>query len=848
MSKKKSIRQQDVKALPVEKETWISQHPVWTLLLVTCVVLLVFFSSLMFGGKALLAPDAMSSNALTPFVKAAQERGITPLWIPYIFSGMPSFGSLMSAPGINPVDDLWRSVLNLLHLPSFTFILLNYLLFAGLMYILMRDQKVQPLIALLCGVAVILMPQFIAFTMFGHNTKFLSLVLIPAILLLVRRLLAEKSLLYFSLAALAIGLQTVRAHIQVTYYTFLAIFIYFLFKEIAEYRETKSIKPALYSAALLAGAVVAGLLLSAKLYISVLDYQRFSIRGGGVGLEGGAGLDYDYASNWSFHPLEMITFLIPSFMGYGGETYWGQMPWTDYPLYFGVVIFMLAGVAFVLHRNRMTWSMGVLAIFSLLVSFGSHLPLLYGPMFNMLPYFNRFRVPSMIHIILDIAMVVLAGIGLQAIFDLRQSTARQLNGRRQLFRYLYIFSAIVGIALLFLIFAKSTYMGLAGSGQTALSEAQRLQAYNKSVFDAFKSVFLIGLTLFLINRFLKGALSRFWLSMILLVVVVVDVWMVSAHIVQPRSSGEKAEFFTATPAVDFIKKDNTPYRIFPVLDDKSGNWYAYHFISNINGYSPAKLRIYQEFLEETGLNSQDRFGLNGFLSKYWRIVTRNGELTPQQVPLEQISPSRLQFEAAMLDMLNVKYLIVSHLPLPDPRYKMVYTQQPWVYENTTVLPRAFFVDSTITLGNRRAIFDYMKSGRFDPHRVAILEERPAAAIAAASGNTAEVTATDIHEIRIQTSVQQTGQLVLSEVYYPSGWRAYIDGQETKIYKTNYILRSIQVPPGRHEVVFVFDPASYHWGVWISAMTLLLLLAGLGYTAWQERHRLFSRNNAEQIIR
>ena len=102
MSKKKSIRQQDVKALPVEKETWISQHPVWTLLLVTCVVLLVFFSSLMFGGKALLAPDAMSSNALTPFVKAAQERGITPLWIPYIFSGMPSFGSLMSAPGINP--------------------------------------------------------------------------------------------------------------------------------------------------------------------------------------------------------------------------------------------------------------------------------------------------------------------------------------------------------------------------------------------------------------------------------------------------------------------------------------------------------------------------------------------------------------------------------------------------------------------------------------------------------------------------------------------------------------------------------------------------------------------------
>jgi hypothetical protein len=125
------------------------------------------------------------------------------------------------------------------------------------------------------------------------------------ILWLVRRMLEDKSLLYFSLAALAIGFQMVRAHIQVTYYTFIAIFIYYLFHEIAEYREKKQIKPVLLSTALLAGAVLAGVLLSAKLYVSVLDYQRFSIRGGGVG---GGGLDYDYASGWSFHPLEMITF------------------------------------------------------------------------------------------------------------------------------------------------------------------------------------------------------------------------------------------------------------------------------------------------------------------------------------------------------------------------------------------------------------------------------------------------------------------------------------------------------------------------------------------------------------
>jgi hypothetical protein len=846
VSKKKSAKLQDTKLLSVEKENLITRHPLWSLWILSFLLLLIFYYPLMMAGKTLMAPDAMSSGALTPFVQDAQQRGMTPLWVPYIFSGMPSFGSLMSAPGINPVDDLFRSASRAVQAPAFTFILLNYLLFAGLVYVLMRDGKVLPLPAIFCGVAAMFMPQFVAFTAFGHNTKFLALVLIPIIIWVVRRLLEEKNLLYFSLTALAIGFQMVRAHIQVTYYTFLALIIYFLFHEIAEYREKKAIKPALISGLLLLGAVIAGVLLSAKLYVSVLDYQRFSIRGGGPGIEGGGGLDYGYASNWSFHPLEMVTFFIPSFMGFGGDTYWGKMPFTDYPLYFSIIILMLSGVALLLRRKRMTWFMGLLVLFALVVSFGNHVPVLYGPMFKILPFFNRFRVPSMIHILLNIGIVALAGYGLQGIIDLRSTVQKHTEKKQTLFRYLYGFAGLIGLAFLFLLFSKTLYLDMAGSGQAPLNEAQRVLAYNKTVLDALKAVILVLLSIVLITQFLKGTLSSLFLSSLLLGLVVVDLWMVDKKILNPRDAVESRDYFSNSAVVDFVKRDPGQFRVFPVLDDKTGNWYTYHFIQNISGYSPAKLRIYQEFLEETGFNSQDRYGLNGFISKYWRIVTRNGQLAPQSVPMEQIGSDRLNFESAMLDMLNVKYLILNHLPLQDPRYKMVYTQQPWVYENTTALPRAFFVDSTVTLHGRKEIFDYMKSGRFDPHRTAILEENAAIPIKAGAGNSATLTSFDIHEIHVDAKVNQAGLMVLSEIYYPAGWKVFVDSRESKIFKTNYILRSVFLQPGEHKIVFKFQPTSYRLGVWISLSTMILLVALLGYQLYVNRHLFIRVKRVEKV--
>ena len=834
MKKKKVAKEKNLAPLQPEKETIISRHPLAVLLVIAFLLLLIFYSQVMLAGKTFQMPDQQSSRATAPFVKEALARGITPLWCPYIFSGMPSFGSLLSAPHVNRLDEFFTGLFRTAMMPEFTFIFFNYLLLALFMFLLMRGLAVEPLPALFSGLAVIFIPQFIAFTAYGHNTKFLAVVLIPVILLLAKKMMEEKNALWFSLTALAIGFQMVRAHIQVSYYTFLLLGIYFLYKEIADFRRSGEFKPLLISAGLLAGAVFAGVLLSMTLYTSVLDYQRYSIRGGSG--EGG-GLEFDYAANWSFHPLEMVTFFIPSFMGFGGATYWGKMPFTDYPLYFSVIVFLLAGLAILLRRDRTTWIMTIVALFSLLVSFGKHLPLLYGPLFKLLPYFNKFRVPSMIHIILDIAMLILAGIGLQALFELRtqlpqlkpMERSRKMKGVK---RYLYAFTGIVLLLVLIVLLGKSIYMGMAGSGGHTLNEAQRLEAYNKALLDSFKSIGLLALAIVLIFQFLKNNLTRLTLTLSLSAMVIFDLIMVDAKIIHPRDKSDEKAFFAATPAVQYLKQEKELYRIFPVLDDKSGNWYMYHLIPNISGYSAAKVRLYQDFLDETGFGSQDRYGLNSFMSKYWRVGMRDNRVTPVEVPLDQIAPERRAFDSAMLDMLNVKYLVLQYLPLNDPRYQPVADpEQIPLYRNTTVLPRAFFADSTRQFTGRKNIFDFMKSGRFDPRRVAIIEENPPFAVAPAGANTAEITRHDLHQIDIAAQVKSPTILVLSEIYYPAGWKAYVDGKETRIFKTNYLLRGLFLRPGDHQIVFKFDPASYRAGKWISTLTLLLLLGLLGYALW-----------------
>ena len=614
---------------------------------------------------------------------------------------------------------------------------------------------------------------------------------------------------------MAVGLQLLRAHTQMAYYTFMMIGLYLIYWMIESVlKKTFSIQ-IVKSVSFVAMALLIGLIMSAWLYLPVQEYAQYSIRGGAVGL------DYDYATSWSFSPQEITTFLIPFFTGFGGETYWGPMPFTDFPLYMGIVPLFFAGICLVLKRDRITLFFTILAVLSLIVSFGKHLPILYGPLFKFLPFFNKFRVPTMILILLQFSVVVLSAWGLHAVINLDKTAQQKVR------KYIYAFTGLCGFIGLSLLIGKGTYLSWIAASPKNLTPQLQETVYKNAVFDGIKMIILAGVSGFFVLHYLRNRIKSNAFLAAMIGLLIIDLWWVGFKIIDPKPQVNEESHFTENEAVRFLKKDNEPFRIYPVADNKPGNWYVSHKIQNILGYHAAKIRSYQSFLENTGLVSRNRFGLPPFMSKYLDVVIKDGQPSLQITAPGQIPPERFQMDNAILDMLNVKYLI-SYYPIPDERFKQVVSSQPSVYENTAVLPRAYFVNELKVVGGEEDFYNLLKSGAFDPSEQAVLEEEPEFDIAPSPENSVQVTSYDIHEIKLEAQVVQPALMVLSEIYYPAGWRAFVNGNETKIYKTNAILRSIFLEPGNHNIEFVFKSRSFTIGIWITFGTLGVLLGVLIY--------------------
>ncbi|HEX9653130.1 MAG TPA: hypothetical protein VGA99_05425, partial [bacterium] len=360
--------------------SFLSKYPHLVLVL----LLLIFYWPVVFGGRSFLAPDKIASLSIEPFIYETLDRGVYPLWNAFIFSGMPSFAGLQSTPFVDLLEAPFRWVILEMfpasHVSSKVFLeiflmLFNYFLFGFFTYWLLKKRTDLAWVALFASVAMVFQPQVVAFAAFGHNTKLATVALLPAIFFLLDELLQKRQVHYFGLLVLAIGSQLLRAHTQMAYYTFMMIGLYLVFWLAEAIRKKEIAVNVVKSLAIGGAAIVIGVAMSAWLYLPVQEYSHYSIRGGDTGL------DYGYATNWSFSPLEMLTFFVPSFVGFGGETYWGSMPFTDFPFYMGIVTLLLAGLALIVRRDRYVTFFAILAGLSLLISFGKNFSVLYDPLF-----------------------------------------------------------------------------------------------------------------------------------------------------------------------------------------------------------------------------------------------------------------------------------------------------------------------------------------------------------------------------------------------------------------------------------------------------------------------------------
>lgn len=770
-----------------------------------CVVLLygvtlVLFRGIIFDNGAFASggDTATAMSYAAAGNRIAQAEGVEVLWMPFFFSGMPTFGNVAYIPrNINYLQNTAQTILNFLYLNGMWTWLIVYCLIGGVgMFFLMRVWEFSRPASLIAAFTVMLSPYTVGLPGEGHGSKLMALSYLPLLVLLAHRLFERRDLLTFGLFSAGVGTLMLTNHMQMVYYVFMMMGLYLVYAAGQDIRNNPV--RALVRVFLFAAGLAVGLAISSYIYLSVYEYAQYSMRGGGTAGTAG-GLAFDYATNWSWHPGEIITLLIPGFYGLKADLYWGPIePWTNTSVYVGLVPILFGVFALVYRRTRLVVFFAVTTLLLVLVSLGRNFSLLYDLLFTALPFFNKFRAPSQLLHLLPFTMGVLAAAGYSALAGALEKGAA--IDRARLTRILLVTGGILGGVLVIALAAKNgLFDALAGSmflkeGEAAEfrqrygTQAQQAMAQiTRMRFDVFwkdyvkfslLAVALIGLVV----AWLRGKVRVWTFATGIIALVVIDLSLVSSKYIEPKPAVALEQSFRPDATVSFLLKQPGLFRVFPLGPQLfMDNTYAYHGLQSAGGYSPAKLKIYQTMLDSCMYEGPDpAFPLN----------------------------------MGMVNMLNVEYLIAPGM-LPEGRFEIVNTDQSrriLTYRNPSRLPRTFFVDTVVTATTDYATFRVLNDSTFNPaHTAVIAATLPAQIVLADPSKPPVVTSYKSREIRIATDTQGPSLLVLSEIYYPAGWKAFVDGKETEIYRTNYLLRSVLVPAGRHEVVYSFDPPLYTLG-------------------------------------
>ena len=761
------------------------------------VIITVLFEPVIFGGKIFSSPDSLSPKAVGMALNdLSVETDEFPLWQPWVFSGMPSAEAFTNLSKLYFPEYLFK----LFFLPGML-IQLFHLLFAGIGgFLLLRHLKCSDWASGLGAIAFMLTPYMVTMVVFGHGSQMMSAAYIPWVFWLTVRLYQNANFWDTGWLAVLLGFQLQRGHAQIAYYTWMLIGAYSLLMLITGLRNLneKAINIRKGFGYFILACLI-GVGISWIIFLPAMEYTPFSIRGGSAG----GGADYNYATGWSFHPKEIMTFFIPSAFGFGGQPYWGYMPFTDYPNYMGIIILLLAMIGLIHKRELIHWFFIVTSLLALFISFGKHFSLVYDLFFNIFPYFNKFRVPHMILILLQFNVAVLAAFGLDKIVALKAETIP---------KWFWGFAGAIGLAFVVMVLIGSgVESAVRGSFSPPMMQdpraAQALNNLRWSLWreDVWLMILLSGVFMVMIWFWIKRKVSKRVIVSIIVASAILDIGIVNHKIIQPsRASGRGSQliskrvmdrFFQVDEIVQFLLADKSIYRIYPVGGLFGESRFAAFGLESIGGYHPAKLKIYNTFLAKTG----------------------NAAAIP------------------VLRMMNVKYLIspqkINHPELSLVKSGAIKSTRGdlpiEVYEVNNTLPRAWFVNKT-EIVSEEDVWNKIIQPDFDPHKIAYVPNE----VSVSSEGQVSIThfKKSIHRITMSTESDGNHLLVLSEVYYPLRWKAKIDGEETQTHIVNGILRGVVVPTGKHTIEFIYDKSAFNKGLTISFVSFVLALGfiGLGY--------------------
>jgi len=850
------------------------QHAVAIALLFLSLVL--FFNQLIFSGKTFSDVDQIASRSFDTFLADAKAQDVFPLWNPYIFCGMPSYGSLTVAGDWSRTWDITGIFLSatshafkyVINNPPDGWVLFFYFVFACGIYLLAYDKVKSKFAAFIAAFAATFSMYIIIWVMSGHNTKIAVMAFFPFIFYAIERLRERFTWFYAFLLVLLIHFSYMPSHVQMIFYVYLAVGTYLVFmlirsllvkkERVAEAGIEAAWKGVLRAGVVFALASTLAFSMDADKYLSVWEYSSYSIRGSNPivntdqamdskTIQGG--LDYDYATGWSFAPGEMMTWLVPSWYGFGNQKYKGAFtnnqeqianfysgpqPFTHAPQYMGLIVLLLALYGFARNRkDPFVQYLAFMIVFSLLIAFGKELPIVYDLMFKFFPMFNKFRIPSMILVLIQIFVPVLAAYGISALIRERAELhGAQVDKRKK--SIVLWFAALIGffvvLALTFESFVtrqavQNAFASLFGYGlprdkiydpffQQAPQYVKEVtaQLVDRATSDIYFAIALLAVSFGTLYYFVQGKMKLATFAIIVTLIVATDLWRVDSKPEDFHDRSVNQQMFATPEYAKYLQRDSTLYRILYLENGqpKYTNMFAYWRLQNAYGYQGAKMRTYQDMADVVGLRN----------------------------PL-------------IWSLMNVKYILS---PSPDSALglPLVYNGPDMkVYGNPVSLPRAFFVNQ-YEVADGITTLDKIKSMSFDPRDVMYFQEDPKLTVervhpAARIEFTRYNFRNSLHDIELKTTTAGNNLLFFSETYYPVGWKAYVDGKETPIYRANYLFRAVLVPGGVHTIEMKFEPKGFFLGKNLSLAANIVTLGGLGFFGFAEwRKRRARQRPAEQV--
>lgn len=755
------------------------------------------------------------------------ETGKEPLWTNSMFGGMPAFLISAKFPG-----NLIKHIDNLLKIFK-TPVAALFLAFVGF-YILLLLFKVKPWLALAGALAYGFASFLFASLSAGHNTKAYAMAYMAPVIGSVVYAFRTNAFRGSALFALFLSLQIMANHIQITYYTFIILLVFGIY-ELIHTIKSKSYSPFLKSVAMLfAGAVIAVGVNFGTLY-TTWEYAQESTRGKSdlakASTKEEMGLDKEYITQWSYGIGETMTLLIPDFRGGASASfkkdsetvralrknnmaqastqlyrYWGKQPSMSGPVYFGAIILFLFIFGLIIIEGREKWWILTAVLLSVFLSWGKNFMPLTSLFIDFFPGYDRFRAVTMTLVIAGVCVPLLAVLALKEITE----------GKVPLKKAVKALSLAAGITggLSFLFFL---FPGLAGSflrpDEVSIPDSYNwlkdaMVADRKMMLrtDAIRAALLIAAAASTVWFYLKGRLKAIPLIIILALLFLVDQIPVDTRYLNGSNFESKRiteNALAPTTADKVILQDNSEFRVLNLTVSTFNDASTSYYHNSVGGYSGAKMKRYQELIE-TRLSEEI-----------------NSLITLLQNATSVDEADRILAQSNALNMLNTKYIILSPDAAP--------------LSNVHALGNVWLVEKALTVENADAELEAVKT--VDPARIAVVDRRFAGIVSVTESPAAVDDAISLSSYKpnlltYESSLAADRLAVFSEIYYPHGWEAFVDGKPSEHFRTDYVLRGMVVPAGKHTITFKFEPRSYKTGNRVSlasSLILILVLAWAGFS-------------------